>query len=50
MLFPADIFPELGLPNDFLGMNCLHFADNITTVSPTYAKKIQSHEVIYIVS
>ena len=56
-LFPVDIFPELGLPSDFLGMNGmefygqisflksgLHFADKITTVSPTYAKEIQSHE------
>ena len=53
--FPADVLPELGLPWDcyqpegveFYGnlsfMKAgLHYADHITTVSPSYAKEIQT--------
>jgi starch synthase len=56
-LFPVEIFPELGLPNSFLGVDGVEFygkvsflkaglsyADKITTVSPTYAKEIQTPE------
>jgi len=56
-LFPADRFDDLGLPRahyavegiEFYGQVSfmkagLHFADAITTVSPTYAKEIQTPE------
>lgn len=53
-VFPASLFAELGLPGDFFAMHGvefyghlsflkagLHFADRLTTVSPTYAREIQ---------
>ncbi|MBK2111974.1 glycogen synthase GlgA [Francisella tularensis subsp. novicida FSC159] len=56
-LFPMSVFAELDLPGIFLSMNGLefygqvsfmkaglYFADKITTVSPTYAKEIQTYE------
>ncbi|MDR7331513.1 glycogen synthase GlgA [Roseateles asaccharophilus] len=56
-LFPADHFCDLGLPSayyavegvEFYGQVSfmkagLHFADAITTVSPTYAREIQTPE------
>ncbi|MFN3861379.1 MAG: glycogen synthase GlgA [Roseateles sp.] len=56
-LFPAELFCELGLPPqhyaveglEFYGQVSfmkagLHFADAITTVSPSYAKEIQTPE------
>lgn len=56
-LFPAHIFHELGLPNQFYEMNGLEFhgkvsflksglffSDKLTTVSPTYANEIQGDE------
>ncbi|MBN3857596.1 glycogen synthase GlgA [Paraburkholderia sp. Ac-20340] len=54
-IFPAGQFDELGLPNDFFDMHGVEFygqlsflkaglfyADKITTVSPTYAREIQT--------
>lgn len=54
-IFPAQQFDGLGLPHDFLHMNGVEFygqlsflkaglfyADKITTVSPTYAREIQT--------
>lgn len=54
-IFPAQQFDGLGLPRDFLHMNGVEFygqlsflkaglfyADKITTVSPTYAREIQT--------
>lgn len=56
-LFPLSIFSELDLPGHFLSINGLefygqvsfmkaglYFADKITTVSPTYAKEIQTYQ------
>lgn len=56
-VFPAYTFAELNLPNHFYNVNGLEFysqlsflkaglfyADKITTVSPTYAKEIQTEE------
>jgi starch synthase len=56
-LFPADHFADLGLPTQHYAMEGLefygqvsfmkaglHFADAITTVSPTYAREIQTPE------
>jgi len=56
-LFPAPLFCELGLPPDQYAMDGLefygqvsfmkaglHFADAITTVSPSYAREIQTPE------
>ncbi len=56
-LFPAPLFCELGLPPDQYAMEGLefygqvsfmkaglHFADAITTVSPSYAREIQTPE------
>lgn len=56
-LFPAAIFGALGLPGRMMAMEGveyysqvgflkagLHFADAITTVSPTYAAEIMTHE------
>lgn len=55
--FPASTFNELALPADFFSMqglefygkvnfmkSGLHFADRITTVSPSYAREIQTPE------
>lgn len=56
-LFPADRFSDLGLPSHFYAVEGvefygqlsfmkagLHFADAITTVSPSYAREIQTAE------
>ncbi|PWF55346.1 glycogen synthase GlgA [Massilia glaciei] len=56
-VFPPEVFPELGLPGAYFGIEGaefhgqvsflkagLHFADKITTVSPTYAREIQGQE------
>lgn len=56
-LFPMRDWPMLGLPSDVLSANGvefhgqlsfmkagLQFADHITTVSPTYAREIATHE------
>ena len=56
-LFPADLYPKLGLPGDGLGPNGLEFygkisflkagisySDRLTTVSPTYAREILTAE------
>ena len=56
-LFPAEVFPTLGLPDHLFGMDGvefynqvsfmkagLQFADRITTVSPSYAREILTHE------
>jgi starch synthase len=54
-IFPAHLFNELGLPSDFFHMHGIEFygqlsflkaglfySDRITTVSPTYAREIQT--------
>jgi len=54
-LFPPGIFPELALPAEFFSVNGVEFygqvsfikaglfyADHLTTVSPTYAREIQT--------
>ena len=56
-VFPMVVEPELGLPAEFFGMRRLEFygqvsfmkgglvhADRLTTVSPTYAREIQTEE------
>ena len=56
-LFPAEVFATLGLPDDLFGIDGiefyhqvsfmkagLQFADRITTVSPSYAREILTHE------
>jgi starch synthase len=56
-LFPAGIFPELSLPADFYQLDGVEFyggvsflkaglayADRLTTVSPSYAREIQTPE------
>ena len=56
-LFPAEVFATLGLPDDLFGIEGvefynqvsfmkagLQFADRITTVSPSYAREILTHE------
>ncbi|HEX6722789.1 MAG TPA: glycogen/starch synthase, partial [Burkholderiaceae bacterium] len=56
-LFPATTFAELGLPKAAFQMHGLefhgqvsfmkaglHYADRLTTVSPTYAREVQGHE------
>ncbi len=56
-MFPASLFPRLGLPADIFGINGLEFyglvnflkgglvfADRLTTVSPTYAREITQPE------
>ena len=54
-LFPPGVFPELALPPEFFSVNGieffgmvsfikagLYYADHLTTVSPTYAREIQT--------
>ncbi len=56
-LFPASLFPRLGLPDSAFGVNGVEFynnvgflkaglvyADRLTTVSPTYAREIMQPE------
>ena len=56
-VFPGHVFPDLGLPAHFFSVQGveyhgnvsflkagLHYADKITTVSPTYAREIQGGE------